>query len=64
MNQRCTRDTDLRTRRPPKSFIWRAIDQDGEVVDVFLQNRRDAKALIQYNWDNAYFHCCMSGGLA
>ena len=25
-------------------YLWRAVDQDGEVVDVFLQNRRDAKA--------------------
>jgi putative transposase len=25
-------------------FLWRAVDQDGEVVDVFLQGHRDAKA--------------------
>ena len=25
-------------------YLWRVVDQDGEVVDVFLQNRRDAKA--------------------
>jgi len=25
-------------------YLWRAVDQDGEVVDVFLQTRRDAKA--------------------
>lgn len=25
-------------------YLWRAVDQDGEVVAVFLQNRRDAKA--------------------
>lgn len=25
-------------------YLWRAIDQDGEVVDVFFQERRDAKA--------------------
>jgi len=25
-------------------YLWRAVDQDGEVVDVFLQNRRDARA--------------------
>ncbi|MFT4712301.1 MAG: putative transposase [Candidatus Azotimanducaceae bacterium] len=24
--------------------LWRAVDQDGEVVDVFLQKRRDGKA--------------------
>jgi len=25
-------------------YLWRAVDQDGEVVDVFLQCRRDGKA--------------------
>ena len=25
-------------------YLWRAVDQDGEVVDVFLQDLRDAKA--------------------
>ena len=25
-------------------YLWRALDQDGEVVDVFVQDRRDAKA--------------------
>ena len=25
-------------------YLWRAIDQDGEVVDFFLQARRDGKA--------------------
>jgi putative transposase len=25
-------------------YLWRAVDQDGEVVDVFLQDWRDAKA--------------------
>ena len=25
-------------------YLWRAVDQDGEVVDVILQKRRDAKA--------------------
>ncbi len=27
-----------------QQYLWRAVDQDGEVVDVFLQARRDAKA--------------------
>ena len=27
-----------------QQYLWRAVDQDGEVVDVFLQTRRDAKA--------------------
>jgi len=25
-------------------YLWRAVDQDGEVVDVFLQRQRDGKA--------------------
>ena len=25
-------------------YLWRAVDQDGEVVDVFVQARRDSKA--------------------
>ena len=25
-------------------YLWRAVDQDGDVVDVFLQPRRDARA--------------------
>ena len=25
-------------------YLWRAVDQDGEVVDVFLQKRRDGNA--------------------
>ncbi len=25
-------------------YLWRAVDQDGEVVDVFLQKRRDSEA--------------------
>jgi len=25
-------------------YLWRAVDQDGEIVDMFLQTRRDAKA--------------------
>ena len=25
-------------------YLWRAVDQDGEVVDVFLQTRRDGEA--------------------
>jgi hypothetical protein len=25
-------------------YLWRAVDQDGEVVDVYLQDRRDGAA--------------------
>ena len=27
-----------------QKYLWRAVDQDGEVVDVFLQPRRDGDA--------------------
>jgi putative transposase len=27
-----------------RHYLWRAVDQDGEIVDVFLQKRRDGKA--------------------
>jgi putative transposase len=27
-----------------RHYLWRAVDQDGEVVDVYLQARRDAEA--------------------
>jgi len=30
-----------------QQYLWRAVDQDGEVVDVFLQSRRDGKAAIR-----------------
>ncbi len=29
-------------------YLWRAVDQDGEVVDVFLQGRRDGKAATRF----------------
>jgi putative transposase len=29
-------------------YLWRAVDQDGEVVDVFLQRRRDGKAAVRF----------------
>ncbi len=32
------------TIRGERQYLWRAVDQDGEVVDVFLQVRRDGTA--------------------
>jgi putative transposase len=29
-------------------YLWRAVDQDGDVVDVYLQGKRDAKAAKRY----------------
>ena len=31
-----------------QQYLWRAVDQDGEVIDVFLQTRRDGKAAIRF----------------
>jgi putative transposase len=25
-------------------YLWRAVDQDGDVLDILVQNRRDRKA--------------------
>ena len=36
--------TNLLVRYDSSVNTWRAVDQDGEVVDVFLQKRRDARA--------------------
>ncbi len=27
-----------------QQYLWRAVDQDGEIIDVFLQARRDGVA--------------------
>jgi putative transposase len=31
-----------------RQYLWRAVDQDGEVVDVFLQARRDSAAASRF----------------
>ena len=31
-----------------QQYLWRAVDQDGEVVDVFLQARRDGAAATRF----------------
>ena len=38
-------------------YLWRAVAQDGEGVDVFLKNRRDAKAAVSTRlFPRACFH--------
>jgi putative transposase len=32
-----------------QQYLWRAVDQDGEVVDVYLQTRRDLMPDVTYN---------------
>ena len=34
--------------RGQQQYLWRAVDQDGEVVDVFLQSRRDGAAVKRF----------------
>jgi putative transposase len=31
-----------------RHYLWRAVDQDGEVVDVYLQKRRDGAAATRF----------------
>lgn len=33
----------IRIRREAH-YLWRAVDQDGDVIDILVQERRDAKA--------------------
>ncbi|MFT6052485.1 MAG: transposase-like protein [Halioglobus sp.] len=36
----------IQRSHPPLVYqVWRAVDQDGEVVDVYLQGKRDGAAL-------------------
>jgi len=34
--------------RGKQHYLWRAVDQDGEVVDVYLQARRDGRAATRF----------------
>ena len=42
--------------RGKKHYLWRAVDQDAEVVDVYLQERKDAKAA------KRFFHRFLKSG--
>jgi putative transposase len=33
--------------RGKQHYLWRAVDQDGDMIDVFLQARRDGKAAMR-----------------
>jgi len=43
--------------RGQQHYLWRAVDQDGEVVDVFLQTRRDGKAAKRFFKRLLKTHC-------
>ena len=36
------------TIRGPCQYLWRAVDQDGEVLDILLQPRRDCHAAARF----------------
>ena len=38
-------------------YLWRAVDQDGEVVDVFLQSKRNGAAAKRFIKRLLRFHC-------
>jgi len=38
-------------------YLWRAVDQDGEIVDVFVQRRRDGKAAKRFFNRLLKMHC-------
>jgi transposase-like protein len=39
-------------------YLWRAVDQDGEVVDVYLQARRDGAAVTTRLQSASSNACC------
>jgi len=36
------------TIRGERQYLWRAVDQDGEVIDILVQRRRDRKAVKRF----------------
>ena len=36
------------TIRGERHYLWRAVDQDGDVIDILVQQRRDARAARQF----------------
>jgi len=36
------------TIRGQRQYLWRAVDQDGEVIDILLQPRRDGHAAARF----------------
>ena len=38
-------------------YLWRAVDQEGEVLDILVQSRRDKKAAKRYCQLNGNFPC-------
>ena len=53
-------DEVLITIRGKKHWLWRAIDADGDVLDILVQTRRNAKAAKRFFKD--WFHSLASRG--
>lgn len=34
--------------RGTRQYLWRAVDQDGDVIDILVQTRRDARAALRF----------------
>jgi putative transposase len=32
----------------PQHYLWRAVDQDGNVLDILVQPRRDKRAAVRF----------------
>ncbi len=31
-----------------RQYLWRAVDQDGDVIDILVQSRRDRQAAVRF----------------
>ena len=38
----------LRRRRGRQQYLWRAVDEDGDVIDVLIQSRRNRRAAVRF----------------
>ena len=36
------------TIRGQRQYLWRAVDQDGDVIDILVQSRRDRRAAARF----------------
>ena len=41
-------DEPFVTIQGQRQYLWRAVDQDGDVIDIWLQSRRDRRAAARF----------------
>ena len=41
-------DEDFATIQGQRRYLWRAVDQDGDLLDILVQSRRDRRAAIRF----------------